>query len=108
VHSVLSWVVLDTSGSYSASKAAFWSMTNSLRLDLAPHKVGVTGLHVGYIDTDMAASVPGPKISPVEVVRLAYDGVERGEHEVLADETTRTVKRALAADLSTLYPQLVA
>lgn len=30
VHSVLSWIALG--GAYSASKAAFWSLTNSLRL----------------------------------------------------------------------------
>jgi len=104
VHSVLSWLAL--SGSYSATKAALWSMTNSLRLDLAPRGVGVTGLHVGYVDTDMAAAVEAPKSSPAEVVRHALDGVESGAHEVLADDVTRTVKQGLAADVSALYPQL--
>ena len=48
VHSVLSW--LGVAGSYSASKAALWSQTNSLRLDLRPRGSEVTGLHVGYVD----------------------------------------------------------
>lgn len=104
VHSVLSWLAL--SGSYSATKAALWSMTNALRLDLAPKGVGVTGLHVGYVDTDMAAAVDAPKSSPADVARQALDGVEAGAHEVLADEVTRDVKRGLAADVSALYPQL--
>lgn len=106
VHSVLSWLAL--SGSYSATKAALWSMTNSLRLDLAPRGVGVTGLHVGYVDTDMAAAVEAPKSDPREVARQALDGVESGTHEVLADQVTRDVKRGLAAEVSALYPQLAA
>jgi NAD(P)-dependent dehydrogenase (short-subunit alcohol dehydrogenase family) len=106
VHSVLSWLAI--SGSYSATKAALWSMTNALRLDLAPKGVGVTGLHVGYVDTDMAAAVDAPKSAPADVARQALDGVEAGAHEVLADEVSRTVKQALAADVAALYPQLAA
>ncbi len=106
VHSVLSWLAL--SGSYSATKAALWSMTNALRLDLGPRGVGVTGLHVGYVDTDMAAAVDAPKSSPAEVVRQALDGVEAGHHEVLADEVSRTVRDGLAAGVTALYPQLAA
>jgi NAD(P)-dependent dehydrogenase (short-subunit alcohol dehydrogenase family) len=81
-------------------------MTNALRLDLAPRGVGVTGLHVGYIDTDMAARVDAAKSSPQDVARQALDGVEEGAFEVLADEVTRNVKSALSADPVVLYPQL--
>lgn len=105
VHSVLSWLALG--GSYSATKAALWSMTNSLRLELAPQGVGVTGLHVGYIDTDMAAHVTSPKSSPADVARQAIDGIEAGAFEVLADDITRQVKSGLSGDPSVLYPQLV-
>jgi NAD(P)-dependent dehydrogenase (short-subunit alcohol dehydrogenase family) len=106
IHSVLSRIALR--GSYSASKAALWSMTNSLRLELLPHGVGVTGLHVGYVDTDMAARVDGPKSAPADVARQAIDGVEAGAFEVLADDTARKVKAALAADPGVMYPQLAA
>ncbi|MDQ0779176.1 NAD(P)-dependent dehydrogenase (short-subunit alcohol dehydrogenase family) [Streptomyces aurantiacus] len=106
VHSVLSWIGL--AGSYSASKAALWSQTNSLRLDLAPRGIGVTGLHVGYVDTDMTAAIDAPKSSPVDVAAQALDGIESGAFEVLADDLSRRVKSGLAADLSVLYPQLAA
>ncbi|MFH8470660.1 SDR family oxidoreductase [Streptomyces sp. NPDC017991] len=106
VHSVLSWIGL--AGSYSASKAALWSQTNSLRLDLAPRGISVTGLHVGYVDTDMTAAIDAPKSSPVDVAAQALDGIESGAFEVLADDLTRQVKSGLSADLSVLYPQLVA
>jgi NAD(P)-dependent dehydrogenase (short-subunit alcohol dehydrogenase family) len=104
VHSVLSWIAL--SGSYSASKAALWSMTNSLRLDLQPRGIGVTGLHVGYIDTDLTAGIDAPKATPQSVAEQALDAIEKDAFEVLADDRTRQVKAGLAADLSALYPQL--
>jgi NAD(P)-dependent dehydrogenase (short-subunit alcohol dehydrogenase family) len=104
VHSVLSWIGL--AGSYSASKAALWSQTNSVRLDLRPRGIAVTGLHVGYVDTDMVASVDAPKSRPRDVAALALDGIEAGAHEVLADDVSRNVKAGLSADLVALYPQL--
>ncbi|MYV49356.1 SDR family oxidoreductase [Streptomyces sp. SID2888] len=104
VHSVLSW--LGVAGSYSASKAALWSQTNSLRLELRPRGIAVTGLHVGYIDTDMAARVDAPKSRPRDVAVLALDGIEAGAHEVLADEITHRVKAGLSGELTALYPQL--
>ncbi|WP_328675890.1 SDR family oxidoreductase [Streptomyces sp. NBC_01261] len=105
-HSVLSWIGL--AGSYSASKAAFWSQTNSLRLDLKPRGIDVTGLHVGYVDTDMAAHVDAPKSTPESVAAQALDGIESGAFEVLADDLTRQVKAGLSAEGGALYPQLAA
>lgn len=106
VHSILSWIAL--TDSYSASKAALWSMTNSLRLELAPRGIAVTGLHVGYVDTDMSAGIDSPKSQPGDVVRAALDGVERDAHEVLADETSRWVKSQLSGDIEAMYPALAA
>jgi NAD(P)-dependent dehydrogenase (short-subunit alcohol dehydrogenase family) len=106
VHSVLSWIGL--AGAYSASKAAFWSATNSLRLELAPQGTQVVGLHLGYADTPMTSSVDAPKADPADIVRAALDGLEAGEHEVLADEISRNVKAGLAGSIVGLYPQLAA
>jgi len=105
VASVLSRIALG--GSYSATKAALWSMTNSLWLELLGQGVGVTGLHVGYMDTEMAAHVEGFKTSSEEVARLALDGVQAGAFEVLADDLSRQVRSGLSADLPVLYPQLL-
>ena len=103
-HSVLSW--LGNGGSYSASKAALWSQTNSLRLELHSRGIAVTGLHMGYVDTDMAAGVDAPKVSAAEVARLAVEGIRAGAQEVLADDISRRVKAGLSADLTALYPEL--
>ncbi|GLY06602.1 MULTISPECIES: SDR family oxidoreductase [Actinoplanes] len=97
VLSVLSWLHPGAAGSYSAAKAAAWALTGATRELLTPHGITVTGLHVGYMDTDMAAAVPaGHKVDPAGVARLALDAVARGDAEVLGDQATRQVKAALA------------
>lgn len=104
VHSALSW--LASGGAYSASKAAFWSVTNSLRIELLPQGTQVLGAHLGYTDTPMTANVTAPKGDPAEVVAAIYDGLEAGAHEVLADETSRQLRAALSAPLEAVYPEL--
>ncbi|MFI1728087.1 SDR family oxidoreductase [Streptomyces acidicola] len=104
VHSALSW--LGGYGSYSAAKAALWSQTNSLRLELRPRGIAVTGLHMAQVDTDMTAGFEVPKSTPGDIAALALDGIEEGAHEVLADDITRQVKTGLSGELSVLYPEL--
>lgn len=105
VLSVLSWIGIGNA--YSASKAALWSATNSLRLELAPHGTQVVGLHLGYTDTPMTARLDVPKNDPADIVRITLDGVEAGELEILADDISAQVKHNLAASIETMYPQLV-
>ncbi|NBH05709.1 SDR family oxidoreductase [Amycolatopsis sp. SID8362] len=107
VLSVLSWFTAPQVAAYSAAKSAAWSLTNALRLELAPQQTQVTALHVGYMDTDMAKHVEGPKVDPALVAGLALDGVEAGRFEVLADDVTRNVRAGLSGELPGLYPALV-
>jgi NAD(P)-dependent dehydrogenase (short-subunit alcohol dehydrogenase family) len=93
VASVLAWAPFGAS--YSVSKAALWSATDSMRLELAPRGVQVVGVYVGLVDTDMGWFADGPKSAPAEVVRQVLDGVESGADEVLADEFTRQVRAQL-------------
>lgn len=104
IHSALAWYA--RAGIYSATKAALWSATNSLRLELAGDGVHVVGVHVGYVDTAMAAHSTDPKLDPADLVRSVFDAVEAGEHEVLADQTSIELKAALSAPLEALYPEL--
>ncbi|WP_406308242.1 SDR family oxidoreductase [Streptomyces griseoaurantiacus] len=97
VLSVLSWLHPAQVGAYSAAKAAAWALTDAVREELAPRGIGVSALHVGYMDTDMAGAIPADqKIDPAEVATQALDGIERGLTEILADDVTRHVKRGLA------------
>ncbi|GGS23203.1 putative short chain dehydrogenase/reductase [Streptomyces aureoverticillatus] len=100
MHSVLSW--LAGSGAYGASKAAAWSVTNSLRLELAPQNTQVVGVHAGFIDTDMVSAVQRPKATPAEIAARIVDGLEAGDTEVLADDVTVAVKAALSGPVEQL------
>lgn len=104
IHSALSWYAV--AGIYSATKAALWSATNSLRIELAPAGVHVVGVHVGYVDTAMSVSVTDPKLDPTILVSKVFDAAEANEYEVLADETSVQLKSALSGPLDGLYPQL--
>ena len=104
--SVLSWVSLPQTGAYSAAKAAEWSLTNALRLELAGQGTRVTSLHVGYMDTDMARRVTAAKADPAGIARIALDAIEKGEAEIVADETSQQVLAGLSAGVRGLYPQV--
>ncbi|MGW1808564.1 SDR family oxidoreductase [Streptomyces sp. NPDC002078] len=95
VLSIASWFTNPAMGSYSASKAAAWAMTNGIREELRDTGVLVVGVHCGYIDTDMAAHVSGPKNTPESIAAQAFDAVQAGRTEVLADERTRRAKADL-------------
>jgi NAD(P)-dependent dehydrogenase (short-subunit alcohol dehydrogenase family) len=92
--------------SYGASKAAEWSLTNGVRLELHHQGTLVVGVHASFIDTDMSALTNEPKDSPESVAQQAFDAVEAGQVEVLADQQTRTVKAELSRDQELIYPAL--
>ena len=93
VASVLAWIPVGAS--YGVTKAALWSATDSMRLELVPRGVQVVGVYVGLVDTDMASFADSPKSGPAEVVRQVLDGIESGADEVLADEMTRAARAHL-------------
>ncbi|MEU8275621.1 SDR family oxidoreductase [Microbispora bryophytorum] len=106
VLSVLSWFTAPQVAGYSAAKAAALQLTNGLRLELKEQGTLVTALHVGYMDTDMAAHVDGPKADPAEVAAQALRGIEEGSFEVVADDVSRGVQARLSGGVTDLYPQL--
>jgi NAD(P)-dependent dehydrogenase (short-subunit alcohol dehydrogenase family) len=105
VLSALSWLTGPAFAPYAAAKSAEWSLTNAQRLELAPQGTLVCGLHVGYMDTDMARNVLAPKADPAAVAKLALDGLEAGSVEVLADDVSAQVQAGLAGGVAALYPQ---
>jgi NAD(P)-dependent dehydrogenase (short-subunit alcohol dehydrogenase family) len=107
VLSVLSWFAFPQHGAYCAAKAASWSLTNSLRQEVADLGIAVTALHMGYLDTDMTSGIDAPKTPPAAVAALAADAIAAGDPEVLADDISRHVRSALSAPLDALYGQVV-
>jgi NAD(P)-dependent dehydrogenase (short-subunit alcohol dehydrogenase family) len=106
VLSVLSWRHSPVFGGYSAAKAAEWAMTDALRQELAPRGTHVAALHVGYMDTDMAAAVTAPKSHPADIAKIAIDGIEADLYEIVADDVSRQAQAALSGGVAALYPQL--
>ena len=104
--SVTSFYTNPFDASYGASKAAAWSLTNGVRLELHHQGTLVVAVHASFIDTDMAALADVPKDSPESVARQALDAVEAGQVEALADERSRTVKASLSRDHELIYPSI--
>lgn len=107
VISALSWYAFaPASNGYAASKAAMWSLTNGVRLELADQKTQVTALALAIADTDMMAGFDIPKLPPHEVVAQALDGLEAGQLEVVADKPTANVKASLSRDPALFYADI--
>lgn len=104
VLSAAAWINVPTG--YAASKAALWSATNALRVELQGQGTQVIGLLVGMVDTPMSSRWDIPKVTPESVVAQAYDGVADGSIEVLADDTTRHLKTRLSTPAEEFYPWL--
>jgi NAD(P)-dependent dehydrogenase (short-subunit alcohol dehydrogenase family) len=100
ISSVLSWV--GGFGGYGDSKAAIWSLSNSLRIELEKQGTLVTSVHLGYTETDMTSGLDVPKNDARDVAREIVDGIERGDAEVLADDVTRFYKAALSGPVEAL------
>ena len=85
--SVVSWVGGAEPATYSASKSAAWTYTNSARVQLKRQGTQVVGVHVGYVDTDLTAALRRRQDrtrgrSPT----AALDALEAGEPEAMVDE----------------------
>ena len=105
VLSIVSWMNGGQLAAYAASKSAAWSLTNSLRHELAPQNTQVLALHMAFVDTDLVRAIEGSKSSPEDIVKRALDGLESGRDEVLADERTKLVKQGLTAPTPSYLPQ---
>ncbi|WNY30260.1 SDR family oxidoreductase [Acinetobacter calcoaceticus] len=99
VISALSWATLPgVTGSYSASKAAAWALSNAMRQELKAQGTEVLSLHVAFMDTDMVRGLAGNKTSPDVIAQMTIAALERGESELLADEITQNVHAGLTAE----------
>ena len=108
VLSAASWISFLGVNAYTASKAAAWSLTNGVRLELAAQGTQVTGLYFGMTDTDMTAGYDVPKNDPADIVRAALDGLEAGQPEVIADDEATRAKAALTDEPGGDYARTLA
>ena len=72
-------------GGYSASKAAAYSITQSLRPALKAKRIDIAAALPGPIDTDMIKDLPLPKTSAAAVADGVLAGIERGDEDIFPD-----------------------
>ena len=83
--SLVSLGSLPAMGGYSASKAAAYSITQSLRAGLKSRRIDVLAALPGPIDTDMVRDLQMPKASPEDTAKGVVAGIARGEEEIFPD-----------------------
>jgi NAD(P)-dependent dehydrogenase (short-subunit alcohol dehydrogenase family) len=76
---------------YSVSKAAAFSLTQSLRALLAGRGVRVHAVLPGPVDTDMTRGGDMPKASPESVARAIFDAIEKEEEDIFPDPMSQSV-----------------
>jgi NAD(P)-dependent dehydrogenase (short-subunit alcohol dehydrogenase family) len=91
VLSVAGWAALPIVPAYSISKAAAFSLTQSLRALLAGRGVRVHAVLAGPVDTDMSRGFDVPKASPESVARAIFEGVEKGEEDIFPDLMSESI-----------------
>ncbi len=106
--SIAAHVNIPTVASYSASKAAAWSMTQAVRAELAVQGTYVVAVFPGPVDTEMAVSLPGEKVAPAEVADRALDAVRDGTEEVLPDAYAQRLRERLDQNAKTVEKKLAA
>jgi NAD(P)-dependent dehydrogenase (short-subunit alcohol dehydrogenase family) len=83
---------------YNASKAAAWSMTQSLRASVADRKIAVYGVFPGAVDTDMLAGVEMAKTSPADIVTAVLQGIETEQEDIFPDPMSTQLYAAWKQD----------
>jgi NAD(P)-dependent dehydrogenase (short-subunit alcohol dehydrogenase family) len=116
VLSLSSLAAVPFSPSYSVSKAAAFSLSQSLRVLLAGRGVSVHRVLPGPVDTDMTRGLDIPKASPESVARAIWDGVEKEEEEIFPDPMSEAIAegwrtgavKALERQFSAFLPESAA
>jgi NAD(P)-dependent dehydrogenase (short-subunit alcohol dehydrogenase family) len=89
--SVATFAALPIIPAYSISKAAAFSLSQSLRALLAGRGVRVHAVLAGPVDTDMSRDLDIPKASPQSVARGIFDGVGKGEEDIFPDPVSESM-----------------
>ena len=89
--SIVALAALPMIPAYSISKAALFSLTQTLRAQLAGRSVTVHGVFIGPVDTDMSRDFDVPKASPESVAQAIFDGLKEGEEDIFPDSASQTI-----------------
>ena len=95
--SIVALAPLPIIASYSVSKAAAFSLTQSLRAFLAGQGVNVHAVLTGPVDTDMNRGLDIPKASPKSAAGAIFAGVEAEEEDIFPDPMSASMADAWRA-----------
>jgi NAD(P)-dependent dehydrogenase (short-subunit alcohol dehydrogenase family) len=85
VASIAAFVNFPILGGYSASKAALFSMSQGIRIELANKGIAVHTVNPGPIDTELAKEFPAEKASPQETAERIIQGIENDVADIFPD-----------------------
>jgi len=108
VGSLMSLAAMPALTAYSASKAALWSLTQSLRATLAPRGISVSCVFPGLVDTDMARSFDLAKANADDVAAAIIAGLRADKSEILPDPMAISVYDAWRGDHKSVEKQFAA
>ena len=91
VLSLSSLAAVPFSPAYSISKAAAFSLSQSLGVLLAGRGARVHAVLTGPVDTDMSRGLEIPKASPESAARAIFDGVEKGKADLFPDPMSESL-----------------
>ncbi|HMH91683.1 MAG TPA: SDR family NAD(P)-dependent oxidoreductase [Streptosporangiaceae bacterium] len=89
--SMMAFAPVPLTPAYSVSKAAAFSLTQSLRTLLAGRGVSVHAVLTGPVDTDMTRGFDIPKSSAESVARAIFDGLEKEEEDIFPDPVSQSM-----------------
>jgi NAD(P)-dependent dehydrogenase (short-subunit alcohol dehydrogenase family) len=95
-------------GVYNASKAAAWSLTQSMRASLLSRSIEVFGVFPGAVDTDMLAGVEMPKTSPTDIADAVLRGLIDSSEDIFPDSMSSGLYAAWRADHKAVEKQFAA
>jgi NAD(P)-dependent dehydrogenase (short-subunit alcohol dehydrogenase family) len=84
--------------SYSASKAALQSLTQSLRATLKQSGITVIGIYPGPIDTALAKVIPLEKATPEHAAKNIVQGLEKGDTYIFPDPMALQIEQLWTTD----------
>jgi NAD(P)-dependent dehydrogenase (short-subunit alcohol dehydrogenase family) len=108
MHTVLAMASMPGLGVYNASKAAAWSLTQSMRAGLASRGVAVHGVFPGPVDTDMLKGAQMPKSNPDDVAKAVVEGISRGDEDIFPDPMSASLYQAWRKDHKAVEKQFAA
>ena len=93
---------------YSASKAALHSLTQSARILLGAQGTSVFGVYPGPVDTDMARELTFAKSTPRDVAFAILDGIEAGQEDIFPDSFAKELGALFLSSPKALEHQIAA